>query len=70
MQLTKEQVEELKNEMEELSVQRDAYQQQAQDQLTAMGGAITYMRQLIQDNEQQGSEQQEGSVDTRESALE
>ena len=70
MQLTKDQVEELKKEMEGLSAQRDAYQQQAQDQLIAMGGAISYMKQLIESHEQESGEQEGGSVDVLESALE
>jgi hypothetical protein len=53
MKLSKEQLEELKQELSELTTQRDEFQKQAQDQLTSMGGAIFYITQLIQKNEQE-----------------
>lgn len=59
MKLNKDQIEELKQELQELTTQRDQLRQQAQDQLTAMSGAIGYMSRVIQENEEEVEEEQE-----------
>ncbi len=59
MKLTKEQIEELKKEREELVSQREELTRQANEQIAAMGGAIFYISQQIQENEKEEGEETE-----------